>query len=86
MKSSLKTGQKVKCMLKNYGWVSGIYEGDGISSFCGWEHIMINPTNLDYCGVSIVADSISNLNGRILKDGSIYLSTKNYKIEDARII
>ncbi|HBJ1650930.1 TPA: hypothetical protein LA460_000149 [Clostridium botulinum] len=86
MKSSLKTGQKVKCTLKDYGWISGIYEGDGISRFCGWEHIMINPINLDYCGVSIVADSTSNLNGKVLKDGSVYLSTKNYKIEDARTV
>ncbi|NFH00755.1 hypothetical protein FC831_10590 [Clostridium botulinum] len=86
MKSNLKRGQKVKCMLKDYGWVSGIYKGDGISRFCGWEHIMINPTNLDYCSLSIVADSTSNLNGKVLRNGSIYLSTKNYKIEDARIV
>ncbi|OSA89114.1 UNVERIFIED_ORG: hypothetical protein B2H93_16795 [Clostridium botulinum] len=86
MKSNLKKGQKVKCLLKDYGWVDGIYEGDGISTFCGWEHLMINPTNLDCCGISVEADSTSNLNGKVLKDGSVYLSTKNYKIEDARIV
>lgn len=65
MKLSLKRGQKVKCLLKDYGWVNGIYEGNGIS---------------------VEADSTSDLNGKLLRDGSIYLSTKNYKIEDARIV